>query len=96
MLDFLLSAHIAPLKHFIHESVWSSSGASPLKCPIYKSWRCFDEERENKREIQKKMQDQEEEELDSLGIATQIIPIANTPRSNNNKRKDTKVVPPNL
>ena len=51
---------------------------------------------ENKREIQKKTQDQEEEEQDSLAIATQIIPIANTPRSNNNKMKDTKVVPPNL
>ena len=50
----------------------------------------------NKREIQKKTQDQEEEELDSLAIATQIIPIANTPRCNNNKRKDTKVVTTNL
>ena len=49
----------------------------------------------NNWEIRKKMQDQEEEELDSLAIATQIIPIANTPRSNNNKRKDTKVVPTN-
>ena len=40
----------------------------------------------NKREIQKKTQDQEEEEQYSLAIATQIIPIANTPRSNDNKR----------
>ena len=44
----------------------------------------------NKREIQKKTQDQEEEELDSLEIATQIIPIANTPRSNNNKKERYK------
>ena len=52
--------------------------------------------RKNKREIQKKTQDKEEEEQDSLAIATQIIPIANTPTSNNNKSKDTKVVPTNL
>ena len=50
----------------------------------------------NKKRIQKKTQDQEEEDLESLAIATQIIPIANTPRFNNNKRKDTKVVATNL
>ena len=28
------------------ERAWGCYGASPWKCPIYKSWRCFDEERE--------------------------------------------------
>ena len=34
----------------------------------------------NTREIQKKTQDQEEEEHDSLALGTQIIPIAYTPQ----------------
>ena len=42
--------------------------------------------KKNKREIQQKIQDQEEEEQDSLAIATQVIPIANTPRSNKKER----------